>query len=128
MPRRDQGLAVTAWTLIDNVPPDVRDEFRTRAMELGPMLANSGLAATAAFLAAKAGSEAEPAPLARAYRILADALSRHVLGDPQADRNRLVVELGQFDAAAYRRVGAGAREFAGWVRRAAEALVVDEPT
>ena len=122
MPRRDQGLAVTAWTLVQSVPPGVRGEFDTRAAELGSQLATSGLAATAAFLAAKAGPDGQVPTLAQAYRILADALARHLLHDPLANRNQLMVELGQLDATGYRRAGAAAREFAAWVRRAAEAI------
>ena len=127
--RRDQGLAVTAWTLVGGLPDNLRQEFRSQAIRLGPMLVTSGLAATAAFLAAKAGDRDNP--LAGAYRALADALAGHVLtqaGEPGRDRNTLVRRVGEMDVAEYRRACADAREFGAWVRRAAEALISARPS
>ena len=148
--RRDQGLAAAAWEMVVGLPRPLRQEFRSQAMGLGPMLVTSGLAATAAFLAAKAGpaegaghagggdqaaaTDGAPAAdgagttLAGAYRALADALAAHVLGRlglPGGDCTALVRELGkpELDAAAYRRASADARAFGIWARRAAEALI-----
>lgn len=127
MPRRDQGLAVTAWQLLEQARDQLgrreRREFRTRAMGLGPMLHTCGLAATAAFLAAKAGGGDDLAP---AYSRMADALAAHVttsVGAAPLDRNAFVSWLGQADPPTYRLAGAAAREFGLWVRRAAEALL-----
>ncbi len=129
MSRRDQGLARDTWLLVEQVCAEAdapeRREFRTRAMRLGPMLRTSGLAATAAFLAAKAsGTGSLPA----AYRRMAEALARYVLasvGQQPMDRNGFVLWLGRADPATYRQAGAAAREFGLWVRRAAEALIPD---
>ncbi len=121
--RRDQNLAVVSWQLVDGVPAPARPDFRSRAMNLGPMLVGSGLAATAAFHEAKAGPGRPTKPLNQAYRILVDALAGHVLATPDANGRALVVDVGTMDIADYRRASADARAFALWVRRAAEALI-----
>ncbi|KLL13029.1 MULTISPECIES: type III-B CRISPR module-associated protein Cmr5 [Protofrankia] len=123
MTRRDQNLAVVSWQLVDTVPAPARSDFRSRAVSLGPMLVGSGLAATAAFHEAKAGPGRPAKPLEQAYRILVDALARHVLATPGADGKALVLGVGAMDIAEYRRASADARAFALWVRRAAEALI-----
>jgi CRISPR type III-B/RAMP module-associated protein Cmr5 len=122
MPRRDQNLAVVTWQLIGGLDTEVRGEFRSRAMDLGPRLISCGLAATAAFYEAKAGP-APRKPLERAYRAMADALARHVLKAPAASGGELVTRAGSMDAASYRYASADARAFALWVRRAAEAMI-----
>ncbi|WP_165818511.1 type III-B CRISPR module-associated protein Cmr5 [Frankia canadensis] len=124
MSRRDQILAVTAWQLVGGLPadPKLRAEFRTRAVGLGPMLVSSGLAATAAFHAAKAGpNPAKPRELA--YARIADALGCHVLHRADATRNDLVAEVGAMASTTYASASGEARAFALWVRRAAEALI-----
>ena len=122
MPRRDQNLAVVTWQLVGGLDTKAREEFRSRAMDLGPRLISCGLAATAAFYEAKAGP-APRKPLELAYRSMIDALARHVLGAPAASGGELVTGTGSMDAAAYRLASADARAFALWVRRAAEALI-----
>jgi CRISPR type III-B/RAMP module-associated protein Cmr5 len=122
MPRRDQNLAVVTWQLVGGLDAGVRGDFRSRAMDLGPMLISCGLAATAAFHEAKAGP-APRKPLELAYRSMADALARHVLRAPAASGGDLVTEAGRMDAASYRHASADARAFALWVRRAAEAMI-----
>lgn len=122
MPRRDQNLAVVTWQLVEGLDAGVRGDFRSRAMDLGPMLISCGLAATAAFHEAKAGP-APRKPLELAYRSMVDALARHVLKAPAASGRELVTEAGRMDAASYRHASADARAFALWVRRAAEALI-----
>jgi hypothetical protein len=123
MSRRDQGLAVTTWQLVEGIGHRDRREFRSRAMGLGALLQSSGLAAGAAFLAAKAGPDE---PIKRAYRDIGNALAGHVLGRAGADPLEcapFVGWLGQIDIVEYRRASADAHEFAIWVRRAAEALI-----
>jgi CRISPR type III-B/RAMP module-associated protein Cmr5 len=122
MARRDQNLAVVAWKLVGGLHPAVREEFRSRAMSLGPMLVSSGLAATAAFHEAKAGPVPRK-PLEHAYRAISDGLAKHVLDSTAAIGQDLVVGVGAMNAAAYRQASADARAFALWVRRAAEALI-----
>ena len=114
MRRRDQNLAAVAWVLVNGIPDGDRDQFRRRAMSLAPMLQGSGLAATAAFLRAKS------------VATLATELETHVLdtlGVSGDDRNNFIAWLGNLSASEYRRAGAAAREFATWVKRAAEALI-----
>lgn len=121
--RRDQTLAVVAWQLVESLDAEVRPEFRSRAMGLGPMLLSSGLAATAAFHSAKAGPPPRSGNLKKAYGALVDGLARHVLAQPTASGRDLVVRAGAMSAAEYRAAAADARAFALWVRRAAEALI-----
>ncbi len=123
MARRDQKLAVVSWQLVDGVKDPARPHFRSRAMNLGPMLVGSGLAATAAFHEAKAGPGQSAKPLNQAYRVLVDALANYVLGRSDANGRALVLDVGTMDIADYRRASADARAFALWVRRAAEALI-----
>ncbi len=122
MPRRDQNLAVVTWQLVGGLDPEMRGDFRTRAMDLGPRLIACGLAATAAFYEAKAGP-APRKPLELAYRSMVNALARHVLRAPAASGGELVTRTGEMNASAYRYASADAREFALWVRRAAEAMI-----
>lgn len=133
MARRDQQLAVVSWKLVESLDPDVRPEFRSRAVSLGPMLISSGLAATAAFHEAKAGPAAGNGTsngdgngnltLKRAYRALSDGLAQHVLHHRHATGRDLVIGVGSMRSADYRSASADARAFALWVRRAAEALI-----
>lgn len=125
MDRRDRDLAATAWRLIERIPADARSRFRSRAMGLGPMVVTSGLAATVAFLEAKAGPGAPTDSLKRAYRITSDSLAQHVLGDSTATGGGLLVKVSTLEmtAAHYREASADARVFALWLRRAAEALI-----
>lgn len=124
MPRRDIGVASATWALVASVDDGVRTEFRKRARALGPMLQGSGLAATAAFLRAKSSSQTS---LGRAYRATERGLAEHVytsvgLGQPRPPD--LVVWLGEnASPTTYRRASAAAREFATWLKRAAEALI-----
>lgn len=124
--RRDLGLAAITWKLVEDYDPDpkCREELRARALGLGPMLLGSGLAATTAFLQAKAhGTDG----LARAYRATLDGLTRHVLqalGEvPDGDVDLVRWLADKDDHASYRRAGAAAGDFALWLRRAAGALI-----
>ncbi len=124
MARRDAGLATLTWRIVNGIDKDSRKEFRPRALGLGPMLQSCGLAATAAFLQAKSNGEK---PISRAYRATERALAGHVfasVGAQPSPPTDLVAWLGQNDdPVTYRRATAAAREFAAWLRRAAEALI-----
>ncbi len=116
--RRDQMLSDKAWSVVRAVKgSDVAGQVRTRLMGLPSMLQADGVVATMAFLKAKAGPG--KSQLEQAYGKVFDALGRHVAppdrhGDPLG-------WLSTCDTTTHRRASAAAREFASWLRRAAEA-------
>lgn len=106
---------------------DYGDELRSRLQSLGPMLQSAGLAATLAFLRAKAETGAGNARQ-RAYLDTYLALGDHlrpVLGRGD-DEDLLQTVIPDVTPAEYRLAGAEARRLAGWLARAAAALVSDE--
>jgi CRISPR type III-B/RAMP module-associated protein Cmr5 len=118
--RRDQLLSDTAWSVVRAVKgSDVAGQARTRLMGLPSMLQGSGVVATMAFLKAKAGPGPGRSPLEQAYERVFDALGRHVA---PADRHGDPLGwLAACDTTTLRRASVAAREFATWLRRAAEA-------
>ena len=123
--RRDQGIATAAWTAVDEVASreasSVR-EFRTRALTLPAMLQTSGLAATAAFLASKAGQrEGQEVAYSSILRALRGRIVSSLGIVNARDDFDLVRWCGKATLAEYRRASVEARDLAGWIRRAAEA-------
>jgi hypothetical protein len=126
--RIDQDMAATAAGAL---PRPVTPELRTRYRQLRVMLHTAGLAATYAFVVAKAAGEA--GQLARAYaeaeRGIRDRLAAVQLltGDPARLGPRQVLEqLGRMEGSDYARASAEAAALTGWLSRLADALVQDE--
>jgi CRISPR/Cas system CMR-associated protein Cmr5 small subunit len=121
--RVDQGMAAAAARV---VPPEVGPELRTRYRQLRAMLHTAGLAATYAFIAAKA-SEAEGDELGKAYRDVAAAIRDRLNGqgflpgDATSHRDVLAA-LGTLGAADYARASAEVVSFVGWLSRLGDAL------
>jgi CRISPR-associated protein Cmr5 len=120
--RIDQGMAAAA---VNALPPVVDKELRTRYKQLRVMLHSAGLAATYAFIAAKAGNRE---PLEVAYRDAALELRRHLVrqgllaGDATTmTATDVLGQLGALDAAPYARASAEAAQFASWLSRLADA-------
>jgi CRISPR-associated protein (Cas_Cmr5) len=126
--RIDQDMAAAAAGAI---PRPVTRELRTRYRQLRVMLHTAGLAATYAFVAAKAAGESPE--LARAYadaeRGIRDRLAAvHLLtGDPAGLGPRQVLEqLGRMEGSDYARASAEVTALTGWLSRLADALVQDD--
>lgn len=121
--RIDQGMAEAAAGLL---PEDVSDEMRTRYRQLRIMLHTAGLAATYAFVAAKAGDRNE---LAGAYQKARDGIAQRLsdTGLLSRDAGDLSVrdvlgELGKMNAVQYARASAEIAALAGWLSRLADAV------
>jgi CRISPR/Cas system CMR-associated protein Cmr5 small subunit len=126
--RIDQDMAAAAAGAL---PRPVTPELRTRYRQLRVMLHTAGLAATYAFVAAKASGET--GQLAQAYdqagRGIRDRLAAVQLlaGDPARLEPRQVLEqLGSMEGSDYARASAEAAALTGWLSRLADALVQDE--
>jgi CRISPR/Cas system CMR-associated protein Cmr5 small subunit len=123
--RIDQGMAAAAARAL---PAEVTAELRTRYRQLRVMLRTAGLAATYAFIAAKAGDTDQ---LAVAYRSAGEAIvnrlsARNMFPDgaqPASVREVLTL-LGRMDRTEYARASAEAAALAGWLARLADALFV----
>jgi CRISPR/Cas system CMR-associated protein Cmr5 small subunit len=126
--RVDQGMAQAAEAILRGAR--VTKKLRTRYRQLRPMLNQSGLAATYAFVASKAQGNDQ---LATAYQGVAAAIrgrlhSQGLLtGDPaHTTHSDVFTALGNADPTDYARASADAAALAGWLSRLADALVVDE--
>lgn len=122
--RVDQGMAEAAASLL---PAQVSPELRTRYRQLRIMLHHAGLAATYAFIAAKAG---EQNSLADAYRKTGEGIRERLTGlgllaggTAQLDVRQVVAQLGVMDPVQYARASAEAAALAGWLSRLADATV-----
>jgi hypothetical protein len=120
--RIDQGMAAAA---VAALPPVVDKELRTRYKQLRVMLHSAGLAATYAFIAAKAGNNGS---LETAYRDAALELRKRLVtqglltGDARTMTVRNVMgQLGAMEPVPYARASAEAAAFAGWLSRLADA-------
>ncbi len=127
--RIDQGMAAAAASLLDG--RRVNPELRSRYRQLSAMFHAAGLAATYAFIAAKAGEQDD---LAQAYRDVGQAIGTRLadlnLLPPSArqlDVRAVLAALGGMDAVEYARASAEAAALAGWLSRLADA-VVEKPT
>jgi hypothetical protein len=123
MRRVDQDMAAEAARLL---PPTVSSQLRTRYRTLRVMCHTSGLAATYAYVASKAGSGPG---LERAYEDVRVGLGRHLCSagtlpdvDPQ-DARQVLTELAKLSAAEYLRASAQVTALLGWLARLADAVV-----
>lgn len=126
--RIDQDMAAAAAGML---PQPVTRELRTRYRQLRVMLHTAGLAATYAFVVAKA--RAESGLLAQAYgdagRGIRNRLADIQLlsGDPaQLDARQVLEQFGSMDGSDYARASAEAAALTAWLSRLADALVEDE--
>ena len=126
--RIDQGMAAAAAELLDG--QEVTRELRTRYRQLSAMFYSAGLAATYAFIAAKAGEQDK---LGRAYRKAGEAIGRRLAEmdllpatAAQLDVGAVMAALGGMDVVTYARASAEATALASWLRRLADALC-EEP-
>lgn len=133
--RVDQGMAVAAARIL---PETVDKELRTRYRQLPMMLHTAGLAATYAFIAARAkGLDGDPSPdrgdkLSRAYAAAAAGIREqlHGTGLFTSDVRRMGAReflgaLGGMDPVQYARASAEAAAFVGWLSRLADATWQD---
>ena len=118
--RVDQGLAVAAARAL---PQDLKvsKELRTRYRQLRAMLQNAGLAATYAFIAAKANPGADK--LGTAYAAAERAIREQVFpaGKVPANARATLARLGEMNAVEYAVASAEAAAFIGWLSRLADA-------
>lgn len=120
--RADQELAATAADLL---PHPVTKELRTRYRALPVMLHTSGLAATYAYVAAKANGDGA---LAEAYRKVAQGIrdrlrTRGLLGVREAADDRAVLRaLGELPTPTYMQAAAEVTALTTWMSRLADAL------
>jgi CRISPR type III-B/RAMP module-associated protein Cmr5 len=106
------------------LPQTISDQLRTRYRQLPVMLRTAGLAATYAFLVAKA----DASELGRAYGKVADGIRQHLAsrqllpGDTTGLRNQdVVARLADAPLRDYTRAAAEVEALAGWLSRLAEA-------
>ena len=121
--RIDQGMAAAAAGLL---PPRVSRELRTRYRQLRIMTHTAGLAATYAFIAAKAGERND---LADAYRRAGEGITERLIGlgllSGEAKRmtaRDVLDQLGTMDAVEYARASTETAAFTGWLARLADAM------
>jgi CRISPR/Cas system CMR-associated protein Cmr5 small subunit len=118
--RVDQGMAVAASRAL---PSTVTDELRTRYRRLRVMLHTAGLAATYAYIAAKAGEQDQ---LAGAYRearngIVTRLRAAGLLADDAVSARAVLDRLGTMKPAEYARASAEVAAFVSWLSRLADA-------
>src|SRR5450755_2036258 len=104
------------------LPRPVTPELRTRYRQLRVMLLTAGLAATYAFVMAKARGES--GPLARAYADAGRGIRNRLAdiqllsGDPaQLDARQVLEQLGNMDGSDYARASAEAAALTAWLSR-----------
>ena len=122
--RVDQAMAAAAAGML---PERISRELRTRYRQLPVMIRTAGLAATYAFLLAKANGK-DSTELSRAYRQVADGIRKHLasrklLPDDRADltNEKLLTWMGEANLADYTRAAAEVEALARWLSRLAEA-------
>lgn len=122
--RIDQDMAAAAAAAL---PRQVTRDLRTRYRQLRVMLHTAGLAATYAFIAAKANGEA--GQLADAYASAAHGIRARLVtldllsGDPARMSARdVLAKLGEMDGGKYARASAEAAALVGWLSRLADAV------
>lgn len=127
MRRTDQGAAVAAARVLPTtITPVQRRRYRT----LRVMIRTSGLAATYAFIAAKAGpaNPAAPAadtPVAAAYRTVLEHVTTHLtsvgLRDSAMHPVDVIAWLGNLSTDQYARASNTVSELLTWLSRLADA-------
>jgi CRISPR type III-B/RAMP module-associated protein Cmr5 len=127
--RVDQGMAAVAAEVL---PGDVDRELRTRYRQLRVMLHTAGLAATYAFIVAKAkdtDGQGQRDKLATAYHTAGEAIRKRLAerkmfpggAEPAAARD-VLTELGNMSQVQYARASAEAAALMGWLSRLADAV------
>jgi len=131
--RLDQGMAAAAAALLPSerdLSAAERKALRTRYRQLRAMLHTAGLAATYAFVVAKAGADAdgEAGPLQAAYEKAASGIRDRLagLGLLTGDRRRMdarevLRQFGEMPGADYARSSAEAAALLTWLSRLADA-------
>jgi CRISPR/Cas system CMR-associated protein Cmr5 small subunit len=125
--RVDQDMARAA---AEALSADVDRELRTRYRQLRVMLHTAGLAATYAFIAAKAkDSDGQRDRLATAYQRAGEAIRKRLAernlfpgGAQPASAREVLAALGQMSQVQYARASAEAAALMGWLSRLADAV------
>jgi hypothetical protein len=120
--RIDQDMAATAAGMLQR---PVTKELRTRYRQLRVMLHTAGLAATYAFIVARASSTTGSGDLARAYSQVAHGIrDRLTLASGNAsplDPQQVLLHLGEMKTTDYARASAETAALLGWLSRLADA-------
>lgn len=131
--RVDQEMAAAA---AEALPDQVDRELRTRYRQLRVMLHTAGLAATYAFIAAKAKDtdgtgHGRPDKLAVAYQTAGEAIRRRLSarrmfpgGSEPRNAREVLAALGKMSQVEYARASAEAVALVGWLSRLADAVYV----
>jgi CRISPR/Cas system CMR-associated protein Cmr5 small subunit len=118
------------------LPDDVDRELRTRYRQLRVMLHTAGLAATYAFIAAKAKDadgtgQGRPDKLAAAYQTAGEAIRKRLAaramfpgGSEPRTAREVLAALGKMSQVEYARASAEAVALVGWLSRLADAVYV----
>ena len=125
--RVDQDMAAAAAGML---PRPVTRELRTRYRQLRVMLHTAGLAATYAFIVARAGSDTGSGNLGRAYSQVAQGIRNRLTlpsGDARTmDPQQVLLHLGEMETADYARASAETAALLGWLSRLADACAPDD--
>jgi CRISPR/Cas system CMR-associated protein Cmr5 small subunit len=127
MHRVDQDQARAAAMMLDGIT--VNASLRTRYRTLRVMSHTSGLAATYAYVAARARKNDSSADAyAKVQKGLADRLvaRRWIEKKYRDDPRALLQELGEMDTVDYLAASADATALLGWLARLGDALVVED--
>ena len=125
--RIDLGMAAAAAR---ELPADVTPELRTRYRQLRVMLHTAGLAATYAYIAAKArDTDQVQDNLAAAYRVAGEVIRKRLwernmlpgAEEPVAPR-QVLASLGAMNQVQYARASAEAAALVDWMARLADAM------
>jgi CRISPR/Cas system CMR-associated protein Cmr5 small subunit len=127
--RVDQDMAAAAAQAL---PDDVDRELRTRYRQLRVMLHTAGLAATYAFIAAKArdsDGQGQRDRLATAYQKAGEAIRGRLAernlfpgGAEPVTAREVLTALGEMSQVQYARASAEATALMGWLSRLADAV------
>jgi CRISPR/Cas system CMR-associated protein Cmr5 small subunit len=126
--RIDQEMAAAAAEVL---PAEVGSELRTRYRQLRVMLHAAGLAATYAFIVARAKdtSSGDQDTLAAAYRTAGEAIRKRLLsrkmfpdGAEPANAREVLAAFGQMNQVQYARASAEATALVSWLSRLADAV------
>lgn len=119
---RDQIRARNAYQWVRDLPPDpnIRDDYRTAVMALGPTLLRLGLAGTLSLLEADARKR-------RAAKLLLDHLaSASAVGLQNTSGDQLPGKVRALEATRYMLATRELLQVATWLRRAVQALLPTE--
>jgi CRISPR/Cas system CMR-associated protein Cmr5 small subunit len=120
--RVDQDMAAQAAGML---PRPVTKELRTRYRQLRVMLHTAGLAATYAFIVARASTDTGSRDLAQAYSQVAHGIRDRLTLAPAdartSDPQQVLRHLGEMESADYARASAETAALLGWLSRLADA-------